>query len=150
MVQLEVVLPQVIRTVKHKAWQVVGFLIPKALILVVCEMFRERLRAGILELCYGPYQNLQFLVEKKNKKYQVINAAMEYNKHIVQDANLPLSINKFSEEFADCQLALLVDFFLGYDQVPLDKKSRDLTMFHTPLGLLCQTMLPQEATNLVA
>ena len=68
-VQPEVVLPQVIRTVKHKAQQAAGFLISKVLILVVCKIFQERLRAGTLELCYRPYQNLQFLVEKKNKKY---------------------------------------------------------------------------------
>jgi len=39
MVCPEVALLQVIKTVKHKAWQAAGFLIPKALILVVCKMF---------------------------------------------------------------------------------------------------------------
>ena len=102
MVCPEVALPQVIRTVKHKAWQVLGFPIPKALIPIIYKMFQERLQAGVLELCYRPYQNLWFLVKKKNKKYCVINAAIEYNKHTIQDANLPLSVDKFSEEFVGC------------------------------------------------
>ena len=34
-VRLDVALPQIIKTIKHKAWQVLGFLIPKALYLVV-------------------------------------------------------------------------------------------------------------------
>ena len=80
---LEVALPQVIRIVKHEVWQVLGFLIPKVLIPIVCEMFQERLQAGVLELCYRLYQNLWFLVKKKNKKYYVINVVIEYNKHTI-------------------------------------------------------------------
>ncbi len=72
------------------------------LILVAYKMFQERLQAGVLELCYRPYQNLWFLVKKKNKKYCVINIAIEYNKYTMWDANLPLSVDKFSEEFAGC------------------------------------------------
>jgi hypothetical protein len=150
MVRPEVAPPQVIRMVKHKAWQVPGFPIPKALVPIVCDMLRERLQAGVLEPCYGPYRNPWFLVKKKNGKYRLVNAAMEYNKHTVRDANLPPSVDEFSEEFAGCQLASLIDFFSGYDQVPLDEKSRDITAFHTPLGLLRQTTLPQGATNSVA
>jgi Reverse transcriptase (RNA-dependent DNA polymerase) len=62
---------------------------------------------------------------------------------------LPLSVDKFSEEFAGYQLVLLVDFFSGYNQVSLDKKSRDLTVFYILLGLLQQTTLLQGATNSV-
>ena len=150
MVHLEVAPPQVIRTVKHKAWQAAGFPIPKALIPIVCDMLRERLGAGVLESCYGPYRNPWFLVKKKNGKYRLVNAAMEYNKYTIRDANLPPSVDEFSEEFAGCKLTSLIDFFSGYDQVPLDERSRDLTAFHTPLGLLRQTTLPQGATNSVA
>ena len=75
---------------------------------------------------------------------------MEINKHTVRDANLPPSVDEFSEEFAGCQMASLIDFFSGYDQVELDTKSRDLTGFQTPIGLLRMTTLPQGATNSVA
>ena len=50
--------------------------------------------------------------------------------------NLPLTVDKFLEEFARCFCASLIDFFLGYDQLTLDKKSRDMTAFMTPIRLL--------------
>ena len=72
------------------------------------------------------------------------------NKRTICDANLLLLVDKFSKEFASCKVVLLVDFFSRYDQVGLDKKSRDLTMFMTPLGLLRITTLPQGSTNSIA
>ena len=53
-------------------------------------------------------------------------------------------------EFAGCHCASLIDFFSGYDQLTLDPRSRDLTAFMTPLGLLRMTTPPQGATNSVA
>ena len=75
---------------------------------------------------------------------------MEINKHAIHDANVPQSAGEFSEEFAGCKVVLLINFLSGYDQVELDVKSRDLTAFQTPLGLLRQTTLLQGATNSVA
>ena len=75
---------------------------------------------------------------------------MEINKHFIQDANLPLFVNKFSKEFASCQIALIIDFFSRYDQIELDVRSRDLTSFQTLIGLLQITTLLQGATNFVA
>ena len=75
---------------------------------------------------------------------------MEINKRSIRDANLPPSVDEFSEEFAGCQMASMIDFFSGYDQIELDVRSRDLTGFQTPIGLLRMTTLPQGATNSVA
>ena len=75
---------------------------------------------------------------------------MKLNRVTVRDANLPPSANKFSEEFAGCAISSFIDFFSGYDQVELDEKSRDLTAFMTPLGLMQMTTLAQSATNSVA
>ena len=149
-VRSDVAPPQIIKTVEHKAWQVPGFPIPKALHPVVVQMLRERLKNGVLEYCDGPYRNPWFLVRKKSGKYRLVNAAMEINKHTVRDANLPPSVDEFSEEFAGCQMASMIDFFSGYDQIELDAKSRDLTGFQTPIGLLRMTTLPQGAMNSVA
>lgn len=148
-VKPDVLPPQVIKTVKHKAWQVPGFPIPKALHPIVVGMLRERLKNGVLKYCDGPYRNLWFLVKKKSGKYRLVNAAMEINKHTIRDANLLPSVDEFSEEFAGCQTASLIDLFSGYDQIELDVKSRDLTGFQTPIGLLRMTTLRQGATNSV-
>ena len=72
------------------------------------------------------------------------------NSVILRDANLLSTIDKFSEEFAGCQYALLIDFFSRYNQLTLDEKSRDMTAFDSPLGLLQMIMLLIRATNLVA
>lgn len=143
--------PQEIRTVPHQAWQVPGFQIPKALNSVVTHMLKERIQQGIIEPCHGPYRNPWYLVKKKEKgTYRLVNAAMEMNRVTIRDANLPPSADEFSEDFAGCAIASLVDFFSGYDQIELDKKSRDLTGFMTPIGLLRMTTLPQGATNSIA
>ncbi len=40
---------------------------------------------------------------------------------------MPPNIDEFSDEFASYVVASFLDFFLGYDQVLLDLKSRDMT-----------------------
>jgi hypothetical protein len=151
MVRAEVAPPQVIKTVEHKAWQCPGFPIPKALLPTAIEMLKARIARGVLEYGHGPYRNPWFLAKKKEPNaYRLINSAIEMNRQTIRDANLPPSVDEFSEEFAGCKIASLIDFFSGYDQVELDVKSRDLTAFQTPLGLLRQTRLPMGATNSVA
>jgi hypothetical protein len=144
--------PIEIKTIPHTAWQAPNFPCPKSLLPVAHKMLKERLERGVLERCFGPYRNPWFLVGKKEKNaYRLINAAMAINKVTIRDANLPPSVDEFSEEFAGCSVASLVDFFSGYDQLTLAEKSRDLTAFYTPgLGLLRQTTLLQGATNSVA
>ena len=140
-VRLEVVPPQVIKTIKHKAQQVPSFSIPRALQLIAIKMLRERLKNGVLKYYDSPYRNLQFLIEKKSKAYHLINAAVKMNRRTIQDANLPLSVDKFFKEFAGCQIALIIDLFSKYNQIELDVRSRDLTGFQTPIRLLQITTL---------
>ena len=143
--------PILIKTVPHNAWQERNFPCPKALIPVVVKMLLERLDRGVLEKCNGPYRNPWFLVAKKAAgAYRLINAAMKMNSVSLRDANMPPSVDEFSEEFAGCYCASLIDFFSGYDQLTLDIRSRDMTAFMTPLGLLRMTTVPQGATNSVA
>jgi hypothetical protein len=143
--------PILIKTIEHKAWQEKNFPCPRALVPVVVKMLLERLERGVLEKCNGPYRNPWFLVAKKVAgTYRLINAAMKMNSVTLRDANLPPSADEISEELAGCACASLIDFFSGYDQLTLDVRSRDLTAFMTPLGLLRMTTPPQGATNSVA
>ena len=142
--------PQEIRTIPHDAWQCKPFPYPKALTDTVRQMLEERMQSGVLEPCYGPYRNPWFLVKKSENKYRLINAAMRMNEVTIRDANLPPATDEFAEEFAGNKIASLIDWFSGYDQVPLAERSRDLTAFSTPLGLVRMTRLPQGATNSVA
>ncbi len=62
----------------------------------------------------------------------------------IRDANLPPSINEFSEKFIEYIITSLIDFFSGYDQIKLNEKSRNLTAFHSPIELLRMITLPQK------
>ena len=113
-------------------------------------MLKDRLKRGVLEKYKGVYRNPWFLIVKKEVgEYRLINTAMKMNEVTLKDANLPPLINEFLKEFIGYITASLVDFFSGYDQLGLALKSRDMTAFQTPLGLLRMTSVPQGATNSV-
>ena len=97
----DVSLPILIKIIKHKAQQEKNFLCLKALIPVIIKMLLKRLKQRVLEKCNGLYKNPQFLVTKKLAgTYKLINAAIKMNLITLQDINMPLSIDEFSEEFA--------------------------------------------------
>jgi hypothetical protein len=65
-------------------------------------MLRKRLDRGTLKYCNGSYRNSWFLVKKRigaNFIYRLINIAMNINRVIIKDVNLPPSLNAFTEEF---------------------------------------------------
>ena len=59
-----------------------------------------------------------------------------------RDVNLPLLVDKFVEEFVGYYIISLVDLYSRYNQMLLNPKSRDLTVFFTPLRLLRNMILP--------
>ncbi len=46
---------------------------------------------------------------------------------MIRDTNIPSNIDEFLDKFASYVVVFLLDFFLGYNQVLLDLKSRDIT-----------------------
>ena len=142
--------PQEIKTVPHHAWQAKHVPIPKALMPKVIEILEQRLKRGILEESHAPYRNNWFLTQKKDGGLRLINDAQRYNKFTVRDAFIPPNAEEFSEEFGGNFLVSLLDLFSGYDECTLDDRSRDITTFSTPLGLLRMCTLPMGATNSVA
>ena len=104
----------------YKPWTAKGFLVLKPLLLVITSMVRECIKIRVLKDCNGPYQNFFFLVLKENGKYRLINAVVFLNKVSIKNINLLLLADEFSEEFSSMIISLVVDLFLGYDQVLLD------------------------------
>ncbi len=79
-------------------------------------MLKNRVEKGVFKSNHNPYRNPWFLVKKKEKgKYRLINTAMEINRVIVKDANLPPFVDEFSKKFIGCIIISLIDFFSGYD-----------------------------------
>lgn len=75
---------------------------------------------------------------------------MKINMVTIQDMNLPPNLVEFVDDFASCKILLSLDFFLGYNQVPLTEESHDLMGFQTKIELMRVMTLPQGATNSVA
>ncbi len=80
--------------------------------------------------------------KKEKDKYYLINIIIKINRVIIKDANFPPSVNEFFEKFIKYIIAFLIDFFSGYDQIKLNKKSRDLIIFYTFIKLLRMTIFP--------
>ena len=92
-------------------------------------MLRERKASGVIKESYAVYQNGWFLVKKKDLEYWLINNISKRNRVTIRDAFIPLAADKFIEEFAIYKILSLLDFFLGYNQVKLNEKSRDIMIF---------------------
>ena len=69
------------------------------------------------------------------------------NKVSIRDAGLPPNLDNFVEPFAGRQCYTVFDLYWGFDARKVHPKSRDLTAFLTPLGLLRITSLPTGFTN---
>jgi hypothetical protein len=140
-----------IRIISYKAWQSSEFQILKTLIDVMTDMIKERVQNEIFESCHESYRNFWFLMKKKKKeKYRFVNVALKMNKVIIRNVNLSSSMNEFFENFAKCVMIFLMNFFSEYDQMTLNKKSRDMTMFMTFIELYRMTTLSQRVINFVA
>jgi hypothetical protein len=138
----EMALSQKIKIIPYKAWQVPSFPIPRALKKKIIKMLNDRINRDMLKKSESPYRNLWFLAKKKDKiSYQLVNAAIEMNRVIIKDANMPSSADEFAEKFSGYAIISLINFFSKYDQVELDPLSRDITAFIIPLRLFKITTL---------
>ena len=105
-------------------------------------MLQERLDRGIIKKGHGPYRNIWFLMVKKDEGMRLINLAIKINAVTLRDAFIPLGVKEFFEDFGICKALLLLDFFSGYNQVPLNVKSKDLIIFAIPFGLFRICIFP--------
>ena len=71
------------------------------------------------------------------------------NKVIIRNANLSSNCEDFTKNFVDMTMSSLLDFYADYDQMKLNKESRDMTAFQTSLKLLRMTTIPMRVTNSV-
>ncbi|RCI12114.1 hypothetical protein L249_0751 [Ophiocordyceps polyrhachis-furcata BCC 54312] len=141
--------PVVFKVIEHKAWQAKPVNIPKAMLPQVVELLKNRVQYGVLEPSHASYRNHYMVVAKKDGGVRLINSVTMLNSYTIRDANPPPCADEFSEQFATCKILTLLDLFSGYDQMPLDPRSRDYTTFATPIGLFRQCTVPMGATNSV-
>ena len=74
---------------------------------------------------------------------------MSMNKIIIRNANLSSNCEDFTEDFVSMTVSSLLDFYADYDQMKLNKESRDMTAFQTSLELLRMITILIRVINLV-
>ena len=139
--------PYIIPTVPHVPWVEKNIPIPPGIRDEVIKLLREKLEAGVYERCQSSYRSRWFCVLKKNGKLRIVHDLQKLNSVTIREAGLPPILDDFVEPFAGRQCYTVLDLFWAFDGRRLDPMSRDMTAFHSPLGLLRLTSMPMGFTN---
>ena len=139
--------PYIIPVVPHIPWAFPNIPIPPGIRDKVVQLLREKIEAGVYEPSQSSYRSRWFCVLKKSGKLRIVHDLQPLNKVTIRDAGLPPNLDSFVEPFAGHQCYTVFDLYWGFDARKVHPKSRDLTAFLTPLGLLRITSLPTGFTN---
>jgi hypothetical protein len=137
----------IIPTVPHVPWIFKNIPIPPGVKEEVMELLKEKIDAGVYEACQSSYRSRWFCVPKKSGKLRIVHDLQALNGVTIRDAGLPPILDDFVEPFAGRQCYTVFDLFWGFDGRKIHPKSRDMTAFYSPLGLLRLTSLPMGFTN---
>ena len=139
--------PYIIPTIPHLPWEYQNIPIPKGLLPRVLEVLKLKMAADVYEYSQSSYRSQWFVVLKKNGKLRIVHDLQPLNQVTIRDAGMLPVLDDFVEGFAGRECYTVFDLFWGFDARKIHQKSRDLTAFMTPLGLLQITSLPTGFTN---
>ena len=139
--------PYIIPTIPHSPWEYKNIPIPPGIMPKVLEVLKLKIAAGVYEQSQSSYRSRWFVILKKNGKLRIVHDLQPLNKVTIRDAGLVPIIDDFVEGFAGRQCYTVFDLFWGFDARKIHPRSRGLTAFMTPLGLLQITSLPTGFTN---
>ena len=139
--------PYIIPTVPHIPWEYRNIPIPPGLRDKVMEVLKLKIAAGVYEQSQSSYRSSWFVVQKKNGKLRIVHDLQPLNRITIRDAGMLPIVDDFVDSFAGRQCYTVFDLFWGFDARKIHPKSRELTAFMTPLGLLQLTSLPTGFTN---
>lgn len=140
----------IIPTVEHIPWMKKPIPIPPGLRDRVIEALKKKLEIGVYEYSQASYRSAMFFIKKTDGGIRQIIDLQPLNAVTIRDAGVPPNIDHMLEPFTGASVYSSFDLLSGYDARKIHPKSRDLTSFQTPLGLLRSTVLPQGFTNSVA
>lgn len=139
----------IIPTVEHIPWAAKPIPVPPGLRNDVINIIKSKIETGVFEFSQASYRSASFFVKKKDGRPRHVVDLQPLNAITIRDSGIPPAIDSFVEPFAASSVYSSFDLFSGYDHRILHPKSRDLTSFHTPLGLLRCCVLPMGYTNAV-
>ena len=140
----------IIPIVEHEPWAHTQNPIPPGIMPKAINFICSKLAKAVYKPSQGSYHSQWFFELKKDSGPRPLIDLQTLNSVTIQDAGLPPIIDSFIEPFAGYSIYSGFNLLSGYDARILHLKSRDLTAFQMPLGLLHYTCLPQGFTNSVA
>lgn len=143
--------PIIIPTIKHVPWATKNIPIPLGNYEWIANILKEKVRVGVYEPSNSLYRSKWFCVNKKGgKDLRLVHDLQPMNAITIRDAGVIPFVDVHTEILGGRSCYSGFDPFVAYDQRKIAEESRDLTTFHTPIGMLCLTSLPMGATNSVA
>ena len=141
--------PVRVPVVEHVPWVEKTFPVPPGKFAEVCDLIREKIKAGTYEPCNGSYRGKWFCVLKKDGKVRIVHSLEPLNKVTIQHSGVPPATADIAREFMGRACLGTLDIFVGYDHRYIHEDSRDMTAFQTPFGLHRLVKLPMGWTNSV-
>ena len=106
------------------------------------------LNANIIrEIKYSEWLSNVVLVPKKNGKMRMCIDFTDLNKACKKDPFPLPRIDTSVDKVVGCKRFSLLDYFLGYHQIWLNKEDEEKTSFTTPFGTYCYTRMPEGLKN---
>jgi hypothetical protein len=101
----------------------------------------------IREVKYSEWLANIVLVPKKNRKMRMCIDFTDLNKACKKDPFPLPRIDTSIDKATGCKCFSLLDCFLGYHQIWLNKEDKEKTSFTTPFGTYCYTRMPEGLKN---
>jgi transposase InsO family protein len=131
----------------HVPWADKNIPLPPGQREEIIRMLKEKIAAGVYEKTQSSYRSRWFCVQKKNGELRIVHDLQKLNSVTIRDTGVPPILDEFVEAYAGRSVYSVLDMYWGFYARILDPRSRDMTAFQTPLGVLRITSLPMGFTN---
>ena len=133
--------------IDHLPWQDKNMPIPQGYREEIIRLLKEKIKAGVYEEAQSSYRSRWFCVKKKTGDLRIVHDLQKLNGVSIKDSGVPPILEEFVEAYAGRSIYTVLDMYWGFYARMLDKDSRDMTAFQTPLGVLRIASLPMGYTN---
>ena len=136
-----------IPVVEHEPWVDKNIPLPPGNRDKIIKALKEKLDAGVYEKAQSSYRSRWFCVGKKDGGIRLVHDLQKLNGVTIRDTGVPPILDEFVEAYAGRSVYSVLDMYWGFYARVIDPRSRDMTAFQTPLGVLRITSLPMGFTN---
>ena len=136
-----------IPVVEHEPWVDKNIPLPPGHREEIIKALKEKIDAGVYEKAQSSYRSRWFCVRKKDGGFRLVHDLQKLNGITIRDTGVPPILDEFVEAYAGRSVYSVLDMYWGFYARVLDPRSRDMTAFQTPLGVLRITSLPMGFTN---